>query len=74
MADQRVENIPITREITAGEVAFYIYTSGTTGLPKAAIMLHRKALAASTVLGRLGFRVKPSDRLYLCLPIFISPA
>ena len=70
MADQRVENIPITREITAGEVAFYIYTSGTTGLPKAAIMLHRKALAASTVLGRLGFRVKPSDRLYLCLPIY----
>jgi len=64
------ENIPGTRDITAGEVAFYIYTSGTTGLPKAAIMLHRKALAAGTVLGRLGFRVKPADRLYLCLPIY----
>ncbi|MDG1065057.1 MAG: long-chain-acyl-CoA synthetase [Luminiphilus sp.] len=70
MVDHGVENIPITREITAGEVALYIYTSGTTGLPKAAIMLHRKALAASTVLGRLGFRVKPTDRLYLCLPIY----
>ncbi len=70
MAGQSAENIPITREITAGEVAFYIYTSGTTGLPKAAIMLHRKALAASTVLGRLGFRVKPTDRLYLCLPVY----
>ncbi len=70
MVGQSDENISGTREITAGEVAFYIYTSGTTGLPKAAIMLHRKALAASTVLGRLGFRVKPSDRLYLCLPIY----
>ena len=70
MAGCDSDNMPSTREITAGEVAFYIFTSGTTGLPKAAIMLHRKALAASTVLGRLGFRVKPTDRLYLCLPIY----
>ena len=70
MDQQDSDNLPITRDITAGETAFYIFTSGTTGLPKAAIMLHRKALAASTVLGRLGFRVKPEDRLYLCLPIY----
>ena len=70
MEQQASDNMASTRDITAGEVAFYIFTSGTTGLPKAAIMLHRKALAASTVLGRLGFRVKPEDRLYLCLPIY----
>ena len=70
MVAQPTNNLPVTREIKAGEVALYIFTSGTTGLPKAAILLHRKGLAASTVLGRLGFRVVPSDRLYLCLPIY----
>ena len=70
MEAQPTTNLSITREINAGDVALYIFTSGTTGLPKAAIMLHRKGLAASTVLGRLGFRAVPTDRLYLCLPIY----
>jgi len=70
MSAQSADNLPITRDITAGEIALYIFTSGTTGMPKAAILLHRKGLAASTVLGQLGFRIVPSDRLYLCLPIY----
>ncbi|WP_175580215.1 long-chain-acyl-CoA synthetase [Kineobactrum sediminis] len=63
-------NLDITRRITAGETALYIFTSGTTGLPKAALVSHRKILAAGHGIGRLGFRIKPGDRLYLCLPIY----
>lgn len=63
-------NLEVTREVTAGENALYIFTSGTTGLPKAAVVLHRKILAASQGMGRIGFKLKPKDRLYLCLPIY----
>lgn len=64
------DNLPITRDITAGETALYIFTSGTTGLPKAAIVVHRKIHAGSLGMGRGGFRIRPEDRLYLCLPIY----
>jgi citronellyl-CoA synthetase len=70
MASMSEDNLPVTREITAGEAAMYIFTSGTTGLPKAAIVLHRKILAAGYGMGRIGFRIVPEDRLYLCLPIY----
>lgn len=70
MAEMSSENLPVTREITAGEPALYIFTSGTTGLPKAAIVTQRKIYAASFGVGRVGFRIKPQDRLYLCLPIY----
>lgn len=63
-------NLEVTSNITAGETALYIFTSGTTGLPKAAVVLHRKILAAGQGMGRIGFRLKPEDRLYLCLPIY----
>ncbi len=66
------ENLPVTREITAGEVSSYIFTSGTTGLPKASPQLHKNPITAGQVMGRLGFRAKTSDRLYLCLPIYHS--
>ncbi len=70
MATQPVENPEITRSVTAGETALYIFTSGTTGLPKAAVILHRKILATGQAIGATGFRLKPEDRLYLCLPIY----
>ena len=70
MAAMPAHNLEVTREITAGETALYIFTSGTTGLPKAAVVLHRKILAAGQGMGRIGFRLKPEDRLYLCLPIY----
>ncbi len=54
MANMPAENLPVTREITAGEPALYIFTSGTTGLPKAAIMPHRKILAVGEGSGRVG--------------------
>ncbi|MEH6567503.1 MAG: long-chain-acyl-CoA synthetase [Halioglobus sp.] len=70
MASMSAENLAVTREVTAGEPAFYIFTSGTTGLPKAAILPHRKILAVGMGAGRIGFQVKPEDRLYLCLPVY----
>ena len=70
MAPMPVDNPAQTRDIRAGETAFYIYTSGTTGLPKAAVVKHWRILAAGHGLGRLGFQIKPQDRLYLCLPIY----
>ncbi|MEH6589797.1 MAG: long-chain-acyl-CoA synthetase [Halioglobus sp.] len=70
MADMSKDNLPVTREITAGETALYIFTSGTTGLPKAAVVLHKKIMAAGHGMGKVGFQLKSEDRLYLCLPIY----
>ena len=70
LAGQPDTPLPETREVKAGEVCCYIYTSGTTGLPKASIQRHRRILAAGQVLGQVGFRTTPADRLYLCLPIY----
>lgn len=70
MADMPSDNLPITREILAGETALYVFTSGTTGLPKAAVVLHRRIMAAGHGLGRIGLQAKPEDRLYLCLPVY----
>ena len=70
MVEHPESNPESTSSITAGEPALYIFTSGTTGLPKAAIMYHRRILGAGHGLGRLGFRVQPTDRLYLCLPVY----
>ncbi|MEM1112844.1 MAG: long-chain-acyl-CoA synthetase [Pseudomonadota bacterium] len=70
MPSMPTHNLPVTREIAAGETAMYIFTSGTTGLPKAAVVMHRRILGAGNGLGRLGFQVQPQDRLYLCLPVY----
>lgn len=70
LPDYPAGNLAVTRDITAGETALYIFTSGTTGLPKAAIMAHRKLLVAGSSFGPAGFRLQPTDRLYLCLPIY----
>lgn len=64
------ENLEVTGEIRAGETALHIFTSGTTGLPKAVLMPHRKVLGAGEGMGKIGFRIKATDRLYLCLPIY----
>jgi len=49
----------------------YVYTSGTTGLPKAANINHYRVNAMA-----LGFSavmdVRPSDRIYDCLPMYHS--
>ncbi|MFQ3322830.1 MAG: citronellyl-CoA synthetase [Pseudomonadales bacterium] len=63
-------NPPETIDIKAGEKALYIFTSGTTGLPKAAVIYHRRYLSAAIPFCKAGFRAKPSDRMYICLPLY----
>jgi fatty-acyl-CoA synthase len=60
--------------VRAKDPAFYIFTSGTTGYPKASVMTHRRWLAALAAFGGLGLRLKPSDTLYSCLPLYHNNA
>ena len=55
---------------TIGETALYIFTSGTTGLPKAALTSNRRYIMAGGLSGQAGLKLKPSDRIYLCLPLY----
>jgi len=55
--------------LTIEDRALFIYTSGTTGLPKAANINHYRLMLAS--LGFAGIiDTKPSDRMYVCLPMY----
>ena len=65
-----VDNLPETDDIVAGEIALYIFTSGTTGLPKPAVVYHRKIMSAAKPYSKVGFHAKPSDRMYICLPLY----
>jgi fatty-acyl-CoA synthase len=60
--------------VQAKDTAFYIFTSGTTGFPKASVMTHRRWLAALAAFGGLGLRLKGSDTLYCCLPLYHNNA
>ncbi|MBV99034.1 Long-chain fatty acid transport protein 4, partial [Eschrichtius robustus] len=50
---------------------FYIYTSGTTGLPKAAIVVHSRYYRMAALV-YYGFRMRPDDIIYDCLPLYHS--
>jgi fatty-acyl-CoA synthase len=60
--------------VQAKDTAFYIFTSGTTGFPKASVMTHRRWLAALAAFGGMGLRLKGSDTLYSCLPLYHNNA
>jgi fatty-acyl-CoA synthase len=60
--------------VQARDTAFYIFTSGTTGFPKASVMTHRRWLTALAAFGGLGLRLKGSDTLYCCLPLYHNNA
>ncbi|BBX72507.1 long-chain-acyl-CoA synthetase [Mycobacterium shinjukuense] len=60
--------------VRAKDTAFYIFTSGTTGLPKASVMTHHRWLRALAVFGGMGLRLKGSDTLYSCLPLYHNNA
>jgi len=59
------------REVTIGDPALYIYTSGTTGLPKAAVVTHRRLMHWAHWFAGLA-DMRPSDRMYACLPMYHS--
>ncbi|OBK26565.1 long-chain-acyl-CoA synthetase [Mycobacterium asiaticum] len=61
-------------EVRAKDTAFYIFTSGTTGYPKASVMTHYRWLKALGAFGGLGLRLKASDTLYSCLPLYHNNA
>jgi len=60
--------------VRAKDTAFYIFTSGTTGFPKASVMTHLRWLKAMAAFGGLGLRLKSSDTLYCCLPLYHNNA
>jgi fatty-acyl-CoA synthase len=67
------DSIPASERpaITIEDKALFIYTSGTTGMPKAANINHYRLMAMTH--GYCGvMNVKPSDRMYDCLPMYHS--
>jgi len=68
------ENPVTTKSITINDPCFYIYTSGTTGLPKATIATHSKWMKAYGGFGLFAVNLKPSDCLYITLPLFHNTA
>jgi fatty-acyl-CoA synthase len=73
-ADAPARNPAVTSEVLAKDSAFYIFTSGTTGAPKASVMTHYRWLRAMGGSGALGMRLKSSDTLYCCLPLYHNTA
>jgi fatty-acyl-CoA synthase len=76
--DEAVERLPADsltdderRPIMIDDLALLIYTSGTTGLPKAANVDHGRLLMWSYWFAGL-MDVRPSDRMYNCLPMYHS--
>jgi fatty-acyl-CoA synthase len=69
-----ITNPPSASTVQAKDTAFYIFTSGTTGFPKASVMTHLRWLKALAGFGGLGLRLKSSDTLYSCLPLYHNNA
>lgn len=61
------EQIPPVRQ---KDPALYIFTSGTTGLPKAAIQKQSRQTLFCELGKRVGMKMAPEDRLYICLPLY----
>jgi fatty-acyl-CoA synthase len=73
-ADASTGNPAVTSSVLAKNQAFYIFTSGTTGAPKASVMTHYRWLRALGGSGGLGLRLRRSDTLYCCLPLYHNSA
>ena len=73
-ADAPTDNPAAASSVRAKDNAFYIFTSGTTGAPKASVMTHFRWLWALGGSGAFGIRLKSSDTLYCCLPLYHNTA
>ncbi|MFT7652611.1 MAG: citronellyl-CoA synthetase [Limisphaerales bacterium] len=69
-ASADTSNPPEAASNTIGQTSLYIFTSGTTGLPKAAVLSNRRSMNASGLSAKAGLKLKPKDRIYLCLPLY----
>ncbi len=69
LADQ-AEPIRELPETKRSDCALYLFTSGTTGMPKAAIQTQHKLLSALDISPDIMLKLKHTDRLYLCLPLY----
>lgn len=67
-------NLPVTAEIALRELAYFIFTSGTTGLPKASRISHDRHYRMAKAFSEIALEMKPSDRIYVCLPLYHSSA
>jgi fatty-acyl-CoA synthase len=74
VGDASTENPAATSAVRAKDEAFYIFTSGTTGPPKASVMTHYRWLRALGGSGAMGMRLRSSDTLYCCLPLYHNSA
>jgi citronellyl-CoA synthetase len=69
------ENPSTTPLVTLKDAVAYVYTSGTTGgLPKAAVIINKRAVSAMFWFGKVVMPVKPSDTIYIPLPFFHTNA
>jgi fatty-acyl-CoA synthase len=73
-ADASTDDPAVTSSVLASHKAFYIFTSGTTGAPKASVMTHYRWLRALGGSGAVGMRLRSSDTLYCCLPLYHNSA
>lgn len=69
------DNPTTTGQVLGRDAMAYVFTSGTTGgLPKAAVVIHQRLVAASYAFGRLLQHTTPDDTVYLPLPFFHTNA
>jgi citronellyl-CoA synthetase len=72
---QSRNNPSTTKGVTLKDTMAYVYTSGTTGgLPKAAVIINKRALSAMFWFGKFVMPVKPMDTIYIPLPFFHTNA
>ncbi len=68
LSDAQIPDADLPR-LTIEDKCLFVYTSGTTGLPKAANINHYRV--QSIMYGfNAAMRVRPDDRVYLCLPMY----
>ena len=73
-ADAGPETTPLPDTVAGpmlSDRALYIFTSGTTGLPKAAAVSHFRVMQWSQWFAGM-LDVRPTDRMYACLPLHHS--
>lgn len=52
------------------DVGWMLYTSGTSSSPKGALLSHEALVRSSAALGFERFRLSPSDRIWIPLPLY----